>query len=81
MAMPAALSKQDFKILNIAYKGYKDGSVDFYGEQIEKLTGYTKEDFNAKRVKWVDLMYKEDRASAKASFVQALKGDKTYMRE
>jgi len=81
MAKPAATQKQDFKILNIAYKGYKDGSVDFYGEQIEKLTGYTKEDFNTKRVKWPDLMHKEDRAGARASFVQALKGDKTYMRE
>jgi PAS domain S-box-containing protein len=64
-----------------AYKGYKDGSVDFLGEQITMLSGYSKGEFGAKNLKWTDLIWEEDKKVFKAAFVQALKTDKTYMRE
>jgi purine-binding chemotaxis protein CheW len=72
---------QTDKATNVAYRGYKDGTVEFFGEQILALTGYHKDDFNGKRIKWVDLICEADRGIAKDSFIQALKGDKTYMRE
>ncbi len=69
------------KTINAAYKGYKDGTVDFLGDQVEHLTGYAKENFNDKKLKWIDLILEEDRPQARATFVHALKTDKTYMRE
>ncbi len=64
-----------------AFKGYKDGTIDVMGDQIGGLVGYSGRDFNSKAVKWTDLVIEEDRAHIKQVFVQALKGDKTYMRE
>ena len=76
-----SVKDQSEKATNVAYRGYKDGTVEFFGEQILALTGYHKDDFNGKRVKWVELIHEADRNSAKESFIQALKGDKTYMRD
>ena len=64
-----------------AFKGYKDGSSEFLGNQIEGLVGYSSHEFNSKAVKWMDLALAEDRAQMKRVFAQALDGDKTYMRE
>lgn len=66
---------------NTAFKGYKDGSVDFYGDQVEMITGYSKDVFNTKKMKWIELVHEDDREGVKSSFVKALKGDKTYDRE
>ncbi|HEY9073842.1 MAG TPA: PAS domain-containing protein, partial [Desulfobaccales bacterium] len=65
----------------VAYKGYADWSVDFFDDKIKELTGYAKEDFNSHRLKWSDLILKEDLAEAKKVFVQALKDDGAYVRE
>lgn len=77
--------RQDYQqatnVQNVAYKGYQDGSVEFYGDQIEILTGYPRKSFNSKQIRWVDIIYPEDKESVRQSFVQALKGDKTYMRQ
>ncbi len=62
-----------------AYKGYKDGRVEFYGNQVFNLTGYDKEEL--RRLKWTDLIVEEDRSVARAAFVKALKSDKVYTRE
>lgn len=62
-----------------AYKGYKSGFVDFYGNQVEAITGYTKEDF--KTLKWIDIILDEDKNAAKEAFIRALKTDKVYTRE
>ncbi|MGC8718660.1 MAG: chemotaxis protein CheW [Thermodesulforhabdaceae bacterium] len=62
-----------------AYKGYKNGFAEFYGNQIEVITGYTKEEF--KTIRWTDLILEEDKKSAKEAFVKALKTDKVYTRE
>ena len=69
------------KIPSIVYKGYKDWSVDFFGEKIEQLTGYSANEFNSKRIKWIDIIVKEDIESARRSFIQALKTDKSYVRK
>lgn len=67
--------------VTVSYKGYKDGSVDFLGNQIEIMTGYGQQEFNSKAIKWTDIILKEDLASNMETFKTALKGDKTYMRE
>lgn len=72
---------QSERATNVAYRGYKDGTVEFFGEQILAMTGYHKDEFNGRRVKWVDLIHEADRGGARESFIQALKGDKTYMRD
>ncbi len=69
------------KIRSAAYKGYADGSVDFFGNQIENITKYSKDEFLSRSVKWVDIVHKEDLPIFKEIFKQALKTDKTYMRE
>ena len=67
--------------LNVAYKGYKDGSVHFFGDQIQAMTGYAKEVFNSKKKKWTDIVLEEDKAAMEEAFRKALKADKTYKRE
>jgi purine-binding chemotaxis protein CheW len=82
MEKPAvAESGKTSKVRNAAFKGYKDGSSEFLGDQIEGLVGYSRRDFNSKACKWTDLIIEEDQARIRQVFAQALKGDKTYMRE
>jgi purine-binding chemotaxis protein CheW len=82
MEKPAvAESVNTTKVRNAAFKGYKDGSSEFLGDQIEGLVGYSRSDFNSKNIRWTDLVIEDDRGRIKQIFAQALKGDKTYMRE
>jgi len=65
----------------IVYRGYKDWSVEFTDDKVESLTGYSREEFNSKKLKWSDLILKEDIESAKGSFIEALKNNDSYDRE
>ena len=81
-----AESERNYRLLidnipNIVFKGYADGSIDFFDDKIEALTGYSKELFLARTMKWNDIIYDEDRASVRHAFINALKGDKSYIRE
>jgi len=67
--------------VNAAYKGFKDGSVSFIGDQVEVMTGYSKDVFNLKEKKWVDIVVEEDLKTIQEAFVHALKNDKNYMRK
>ena len=69
------------KTATVSYKGYSDGTIDFLGNQIELMTGYSQKDFSSRVVKWTDLFYEEDLESTREVFKHALKGDKTYTRE
>lgn len=69
------------KIRNVAFRGFGDGTAEFLGDQIEAMTGYTKQQFNSKATKWIDVVLEDDRLGMRQVFVQALHGDKTYMRE
>jgi len=68
-------------VINAAYKGYKDGTVNFIGNQVEILTGYSKDVFNSKEKKWLDIVIEEDMVSMQEIFINALKSDKNYMRK
>ncbi len=79
-------SEQDYRILvssipAVVYKGYLDWSVDFFDRKIEDLTGYKKEEFDSRRLKWVDLMIREDLPAAKKAIGRARQGNGAYSRE
>ena len=65
----------------VAFKGYRDWSVDFFDRKIEELTGYRKEEFDSRRLKWCDLILPEDLDKARGIFVEALKTGQSYIRE
>ena len=65
----------------VVFQGYEDWSIDPVDEKVEALTGYSQEDFEARRVKWCDLIPAEDRDYAAQVFIEALKTDKSYVRE
>jgi len=66
---------------SIVYRGFKDWSVEFVDDKIEILTGYNLAEFNTRRIKWSDMIIEEDIEAARTVFIQALKADKSYVRE
>lgn len=79
-------SEEKYRLLvknlpSIVYRGFKDCSVEFFDNKIQALTGYSKDDFNLKKIKWFDIIVQEDIDTAKKSFIRALKTDKAYIRE
>ncbi len=72
---------QEEETIVVTYKGHADGSVDFYGAAVERVTGYTWQDFSADRGLWPSLIHPEDKEKNKAIFIKALKSNKTYARE
>ena len=65
----------------IVYKGYKDWSVEFFDRKIELLTGYDVDEFNSQNMKWSDIIVDEDFEAVREHFIQALKTDKSYVRD
>ncbi|MDD5641231.1 MAG: PAS domain-containing protein [Syntrophales bacterium] len=65
----------------VVFKGYADWSVDFFDNKIEDLTGYCKEEFDSRRLKWSAVILPEDLDYAKNIFLEALKGNDSYVRE
>ena len=79
-------SEQKFRLLvkmvpAIVYIGYADWTVDFFDEKVEKLTGYAVEDFNSRRIKWSEIILAEDLERATEIFKQALRTNRSYVRE
>ena len=79
-------SERNYRILinnipNIVFKWYPDGGIDFYDDKIEKLTGYSLDEFLSRKLKWTDLIVDEDRHEFKEKFLKALKSNGTYIRQ
>ena len=79
-------SEQNYRLLvenlpGTVFKGYKDWSIEFFDNTIEIFTGYSVDEFNSGRMKWIDIVIEEDIDTAKLSFIQALKTTKSYIRE
>lgn len=79
-------SEQRYRLLvgtipAVVYKGYTDWSVDFIDNKIEQLTGYAKEEFDSRRLKWNDLVLPEDIPPIKKAFLLCMEDDQTYYRE
>ena len=66
---------------NIVFKGYKDGSIYLIDDKIELLTGYKKDAFNSRKMNWFDIVVEEDKEKMKQIFIEALKTNKSYIRE
>ena len=69
------------KIPAVVFTGYGDWSVNFFDRKIEALTGYSKEEFDSRKLKWSDLILPEDFGEAPRAFIEALKTTKSYVRE
>jgi len=79
-------SEEQYRLLvmnlpSIVYKGYKDWSVEFFDKKVELLLGYSADEFNSKRMKWIDIIVKEDTETARKSIARALKTGTSYVRE
>jgi len=66
---------------SIVYKGYKDWSVEFFDTKIKRFTGYDVDEFNSRRMKWIDIIVEEDIEDARKRFIHALKTNRSYVRE
>ena len=79
-------SERNYRLLinnipNIVFKGYPDGSIDFFDDKVETFTGYPKEMFLTKALKWTDLIIQEDQTLARKIFIDALRTNRQYIRE
>ena len=79
-------AEQDFRIVvdNIpatTFKGYIDGTVDLFDRKVEALIGHSQASFGPHGMKWTDLILEEDRESARRAFIEALRANRTYVRE
>jgi len=79
-------SERNYRLLinnipNIVFKGYPDGSIDFFDDKVEMITGYPRAMFQSKALKWTDLILPEDQTHAKQIFIDSLKSDRQYIRE
>jgi len=67
---------------SIVCRGYADGSMEFFDDRIETLTGYSREEFFSRRVKLFDLFINEKEIEpARETLKQALKSGGYYKRE
>jgi PAS domain S-box-containing protein len=57
---------------------YGDGSIEFFDDKIEKLTGYTREDFAGLGLTWPEVVEEEDRNTRRRSMAQTSKDDSSY---
>ncbi|MGA8141815.1 MAG: PAS domain S-box protein, partial [Desulfobaccales bacterium] len=79
-------SEQKYRLLvnqipAVLFKGYADGSMDFFDDKVEGLTGYPKEDFDSRTLKWTNLIVPEDRKECRSKFLEALRTNRSFMRE
>jgi diguanylate cyclase (GGDEF)-like protein/PAS domain S-box-containing protein len=65
----------------VVFQGYIDGAIDLFDDKVKEIVGYDKELFNARNLKWTDLIFPEDQNAAKMAFTQALKSSGYYVRE
>jgi diguanylate cyclase (GGDEF)-like protein/PAS domain S-box-containing protein len=65
----------------VVFQGYMDGTIDLFDDKVKEIAGYDKELFNARKLKWTDLIFPEDQDAAKETFIQALKSNGFYVRE
>jgi len=80
-------SEKKFRMLisnlpNVVARGYADGSLDVFDNKIEILTGYKKEEFLSRKVKWRDIVIPEDHQKSRDIFREAFHSeDKSFTRQ
>ena len=67
-------------IPGVVYRGNRDWSVSLMGAEVERVTGYTAEEFMSGAVKWKELIHPEDLDALKKIFREAVGGRKSVLR-
>lgn len=65
----------------VVCKGYWNWEVDFFDDKVEELLGYSKEEFNSRRLTWKDIVVEEDLPNMQRIFKVALQTYRHYIRE
>lgn len=65
----------------VVFKGYQDFSMEFFDNKVEELVGYSKADFDTKKIRWEEVILPEDLPAFKDAFIQAVEADTPYTRE
>lgn len=60
---------------------HPDGTVTFLRDKIQKLTGYSPQEFAPGGRPWQEVILPEDQEPARKAFLQALGTDRTYVRQ
>ena len=68
-------------IPSVVFMGYPDGTMDFFDNKVTEVTGYPKEAFDSRVMKWLDIVVEEDVEEAKRVIIQALNSERAYVRE
>jgi len=79
-------SEKEFSLLlknvpALVFRGYADGSIDLFDDKVEEMIGYPKSVFASRKLKWTDLILKEDIYRVRSEFISAMKGPRSYVRE
>jgi len=67
-------------IPGIVYRGLPDWSVTFMGADVERITGYTAEEFISGKVCWRDLIYPEDLDRVRKCYQDAVREKERFLR-
>jgi PAS domain S-box-containing protein len=57
---------------------FSDGAIEFFDDKIEKLTGYTREEFASRSLTWPEVVVEEDRNLRRQGMAQTSKDDSSY---
>jgi len=64
----------------VVYRGLRDWSLTFVGAEVERLTGYTAEEFLRGTSRWQEVISPEDLQSVKAAIRQAVRERRKFLR-
>ena len=67
-------------IPGVVFRGHKDWSVSFMGSGVEKITGYTSEEYTSGVALWKEMIHPSDLDSLKRVFREAVKAKKKELR-
>jgi two-component system cell cycle sensor histidine kinase/response regulator CckA len=64
----------------VVYRGLRDWSLTFVGAEVERLTGYTAEEFLQGSTRWWEIVHPDDLPSVKITFRNAVRERKKVLR-
>ncbi|MDH3238072.1 MAG: PAS domain S-box protein [Deltaproteobacteria bacterium] len=64
----------------VVYRGLRDWSLTFVGAEVERLTGYTPEEFLQGSARWREIVHPDDLASVKMAFRNAVREQRKVLR-
>ena len=80
------VSEERYRLLmknipGVVFRGYSNGTVEFFDDKIQGLIGYPAGDFASGKLKWSDLVHPEDLVLNRQVFLLAVQKDREYVRE